>query len=94
MRAGAPEDGRSMETLWAPWRMAYITGPREGGCVLCEKAAGTPLAAEALMGVGRCYEALTRVREAQAIYTEVVKKYPETVWGSLAERRLAFLEAS
>ncbi|MEK7338441.1 MAG: tetratricopeptide repeat protein [candidate division NC10 bacterium] len=59
-----------------------------------ERHAGTPLAAEALMGVGRCYEALTRVREAQAIYTEVVKKYPETVWGSLAERRLAFLEAS
>ncbi len=59
-----------------------------------ERHAGTPLAAEALMGVGRCYEALTRVGEAQAIYTEVVKKYPETVWGSLAERRLAFLEAS
>ncbi|MGH7362661.1 MAG: tetratricopeptide repeat protein [Candidatus Methylomirabilales bacterium] len=59
-----------------------------------ERHAGTPLAAEALMGVGRCYEALTRVREAQVIYTEVVKKYPETVWGSLAERRLAFLEAS
>lgn len=59
-----------------------------------ERHAGTPLAAEALMGVGRCYEALTRVTEAQVIYTEVVKKYPETVWGSLAERRLAFLEAS
>jgi len=59
-----------------------------------ERHAGTHLAAEALMGVGRCYEALTRLMEAQAIYTEVVKKYPATVWGSLAERRLAFLEAS
>lgn len=59
-----------------------------------ERHAGSPLAAEALMGVGRCYEALARLGEAQAIYTEVVKKYPETVWGSLAERRLALLEAS
>jgi len=24
------------DILWAPWRMAYITGPKaEGGCVLC-----------------------------------------------------------
>ncbi|MCI0370732.1 MAG: tetratricopeptide repeat protein [candidate division NC10 bacterium] len=59
-----------------------------------ERHGGTPLAAEALMGVGRCYEALSRPREAQAIYAEIVKKYPDTVWGSLAERRLAFLEAS
>ncbi len=25
-------------TLWAPWRMAYITGPRPTGCFLCEIA--------------------------------------------------------
>ena len=24
-----------METLWAPWRMSYITGQRETGCFLC-----------------------------------------------------------
>jgi len=24
-----------METLWAPWRMSYITGEREAGCFLC-----------------------------------------------------------
>jgi len=24
-----------METLWAPWRMSYITGEREKGCFLC-----------------------------------------------------------
>ncbi|HEV8661785.1 MAG TPA: tetratricopeptide repeat protein [Candidatus Methylomirabilis sp.] len=58
-----------------------------------ERHAGSALAAEALMGVGRCYEAVARLGEAQAVYTEVVKKYPETVWGSLAERRLALLEA-
>jgi ATP adenylyltransferase len=23
-------------TLWAPWRMAYIGGPRSEGCLLCE----------------------------------------------------------
>ncbi len=24
-----------MKQLWAPWRMQYILGPREQGCVLC-----------------------------------------------------------
>ncbi len=42
-----------METLWAPWRMAYITGPREGGCVLCEKAAGTDDPANLVLARGR-----------------------------------------
>jgi len=23
-------------TLWAPWRMAYIGGPRSAGCLLCD----------------------------------------------------------
>lgn len=25
-------------TLWAPWRMQYIAGPRPHGCILCQKA--------------------------------------------------------
>jgi ATP adenylyltransferase len=25
-----------MGTLWAPWRMAYIGGPRTEGCLLCD----------------------------------------------------------
>ena len=24
------------QTLWAPWRMAYIGGPRSDGCLLCD----------------------------------------------------------
>ncbi len=27
-------------TLWAPWRMQYIGGPRSDGCILCEKRTG------------------------------------------------------
>ena len=27
-----------MLTLWAPWRMQYIVGPRSDGCILCTKA--------------------------------------------------------
>ncbi len=26
-----------MKVLWAPWRMAYIAGDREQGCLLCSK---------------------------------------------------------
>jgi ATP adenylyltransferase len=26
-----------MEVLWAPWRMAYIGGPKESGCIFCTK---------------------------------------------------------
>jgi ATP adenylyltransferase len=27
-----------MEYLWAPWRIRYILGEREGGCFLCRKS--------------------------------------------------------
>ena len=27
-----------VSTLWAPWRMQYILGPKTNGCILCEKA--------------------------------------------------------
>ena len=26
--------------LWAPWRMGYINGEKETGCLFCRKAAG------------------------------------------------------
>ena len=29
-----------MKVLWAPWRMAYIAGDREQGCLLCSKLNG------------------------------------------------------
>lgn len=25
-----------MKTMWAPWRMEYILGEKEGGCIFCE----------------------------------------------------------
>jgi ATP adenylyltransferase len=28
-----------MEVLWAPWRIEYLTGPREEGCIFCKKPA-------------------------------------------------------
>ncbi|MBN2452404.1 MAG: HIT domain-containing protein [Lentisphaeria bacterium] len=28
---------RSPRPLWAPWRIEYIRGPKEGACFLCEK---------------------------------------------------------
>jgi len=30
-----------LRTLWAPWRIGYILGPRSGRCVFCDKA-GAP----------------------------------------------------
>ena len=29
------------DALWAPWRMEYIVGPRQDGCVFCEAASST-----------------------------------------------------
>ena len=26
-----------MKTLWAPWRIEYITGEKEKGCIFCDK---------------------------------------------------------
>ena len=28
-----------MKTMWAPWRMEYILGKKEGGCVFCKAVA-------------------------------------------------------
>lgn len=29
-----------MEDLWAPWRLQFILGKREAGCIFCDKPAG------------------------------------------------------
>src|SRR5689334_14110501 len=29
-----------MDVLWAPWRMAYIGGPRTSGCIFCAALSG------------------------------------------------------
>jgi ATP adenylyltransferase len=31
-----------MDVLWAPWRMAYIGGPRTPGCIFCAATDGDP----------------------------------------------------
>ncbi len=31
-----------MDVLWAPWRMAYIGGPRPPGCIFCIAREGDP----------------------------------------------------
>jgi ATP adenylyltransferase len=35
-------EGNHMESLWAPWRMEFIRGDRDGACFLCEAAAADP----------------------------------------------------
>ncbi len=43
-----------MEHLWAPWRMEYITTPREDGCIFCRKPLERDRLAENLiLHVGR-----------------------------------------
>ena len=32
-----------MKQLWAPWRMTYIDGPKEAGCIFCDKVRGEDL---------------------------------------------------
>jgi len=29
-----------MDRLWAPWRMEYIRGDKEKGCIFCKKPKG------------------------------------------------------
>jgi ATP adenylyltransferase len=31
-----------MDVLWAPWRMAYIGGPKAAGCIFCTATDGDP----------------------------------------------------
>ena len=31
----------SERPLWAPWRIEYVTSPKDGDCILCAAAAGT-----------------------------------------------------
>ena len=31
-----------MDVLWAPWRMAYIGGPANRGCIFCDALTGDP----------------------------------------------------
>ena len=30
-----------MEKLWTPWRMGYVGGPKEAGCIFCDKPAAS-----------------------------------------------------
>jgi ATP adenylyltransferase len=32
-----------MQVLWAPWRMTYVTGEKEPGCIFCRAATATDL---------------------------------------------------
>ncbi len=32
-------DKKDRETLWAPWRIEYITGKKEQGCIFCNRLA-------------------------------------------------------
>jgi ATP adenylyltransferase len=36
----ARSSGRAVRVLWAPWRMAYIGGPRKRSCIFCAGARG------------------------------------------------------
>ncbi|MCK4846742.1 MAG: HIT domain-containing protein [Deltaproteobacteria bacterium] len=40
-----------MKQLWTPWRVAYIQGEKESGCVFCKAAKG-PDAAKGVTGAG------------------------------------------
>jgi ATP adenylyltransferase len=40
-----------MQVLWAPWRMAYVGGPREAGCIFCTKPAAVDRRAGLVLAV-------------------------------------------
>lgn len=50
-----------MKHLWAPWRLEYIQGPREGACFLCAAASGEDDAAALVVARdARCFVILNR----------------------------------
>ncbi|NCO43001.1 MAG: HIT domain-containing protein [Armatimonadetes bacterium] len=55
--AAEPEGAKSV--LWAPWRLAYVLSAKEGGCILCAKAAQTDDEANLILARGRfCFAIL------------------------------------
>jgi ATP adenylyltransferase len=38
-----------MQVLWAPWRMAYIVGPKDSGCIFCAAAQSRDLRAQLVL---------------------------------------------
>jgi ATP adenylyltransferase len=48
-----------MQRLWAPWRMAYVTGERPEGCVFCD-ARKHSAAAHVLYESEHCFAILNR----------------------------------
>lgn len=45
-----------MEQLWTPWRMGYIGGEREAGCIFCTKPAAQDDRANLIVHRGaECY---------------------------------------
>lgn len=40
-----------MQVLWAPWRMAYVGGPKEAGCIFCTKPAAADRRAGLVLAV-------------------------------------------
>lgn len=51
-----------MDTLWAPWRVEYIQGPKEDGCFLCDilRAGGDDRANLVLKRGGVCAVLMNR----------------------------------
>ena len=41
--------------LWAPWRIEYIRGPKDGACFLCDKGAAASAADHVVYRGQRCY---------------------------------------
>jgi ATP adenylyltransferase len=38
-----------MQVLWAPWRMAYIVGPKDSGCIFCAAVQSRDLRAQLVL---------------------------------------------
>ncbi len=50
-----------MKNLWAPWRLEYITGPKDAGCIFCAAAAARADAAALVVARGTtCFVILNR----------------------------------
>lgn len=81
------------QTLWAPWRMEYIVGPKTEGCVFCEAAASDDDTRHLILARGEsAFIIMNRYPYSHAHIMVVPKRHVSCLEDLSAEERGDFFE--